>query len=1297
MAEKHFVVQGAACKCNFGGAPDKLKISANDRDFINDGDGSAKPIASSKDIGQPLEAKTFGNCSITRGSCSPAITQWQGFYEKVTLTNGGKILTEDSKAICSVSGSPCISITFHGQSAAVNSAHFDNVEVETMAALNPMAAKPKNNKEIPKVKSIKAKMDKRTPALEITSGKVVPSLTARVDESITFTVKDYYNPAKADKDKVSWKVFKGHGFDAVALTFEEVGPELKINFDATGDYRIMAYGTDGTDASCSIDVIIAKNKLKSEFSLGSGMGRITGRQEYRVRRGVPVTIEAKYEITPATAEEKSLVSMQVTDGSGNVMATGKDTVTFTPANAAATYHVTATMEGQEISKELASEGNGVVAVKNDQNADVIRPNTTMSFQVSEMVYKTQLQEFETSAVKWQLNGRDVGTGSSVSLDGRTHFSRPGKYVVEAYVMKADAWDAKRGAPSGNHQKDDWRFEVKHNEVVKLEVEGGSTNWIVGKRYTLQAKTLMKYQQELDGPFTWVPAGGTGEKRTGVYAPSKGKFNMSATLGHSKKDLEVNANYAEITGWYFSDKDLVYKPKAGWKETLKAVITCPAAAGESVNLHILEADSGADFNYIKDLGTGTFDEEGILKIDVKTDDLKPILKKLYFEGKEYDVLFAILPKPGGIEFAAMKTVECDGKKFLFPQKQSNQRGKEMGKYVYINGEKEIVSVHFYDSTNYPAYKVYKYGEKIKIHIQTRNLQGEDLTAQIWENKYKAEDKMLLEIKGKPDENEILDIQLDTNKLKSGIKKADDAYRAFFTVIKTTKEQQYKFPRKVADINMVDAKSVSFYQHIKLSDAAADTINKNAKDVAPAVLGEALEKTEETKGCPRCDEKITSAILKKIFKDAEDTTLNTVAEIYNKYMKELGMNTCWNKAHFFGQAFVESSSKLHMKDGENFNWYWESLISTFAAFKTTEGRQKAQDWGRANLKPALPGVTLENQKNIANYAYGPDAAKGKELGNTEAEDGWNFRGKGLIQLTGRTAYTYANTYTKRENADIITNPDLVTSDIKIAVLSSMAFWKWKGLQQISNGKMKVEDVSKKVGKNVVSSNGVSSYDEKAKAFKDTTSVVFKVSECTYGIVPAGDNNKYKIDVDAFKYELVQQNAASKQYQFDVYVGGKLEKTYVLEVNDKKLLPFPGTGPNWGRFGTRDGGDDNYSDPKVAAATIGFFYSLPKNGYTDTLYFNDMSASDQRNLGHSGHVDGNDIDIRYPGSAGTGGGVLWSTAKDSFPSEEKFIETLENILNIATKWGFNKNYAYKSTIKHTTGKATSVHQDHFHIGLR
>lgn len=53
--------------------------------------------------------------------------------------------------------------------------------------------------------------------------------------------------------------------------------------------------------------------------------------------------------------------------------------------------------------------------------------------------------------------------------------------------------------------------------------------------------------------------------------------------------------------------------------------------------------------------------------------------------------------------------------------------------------------------------------------------------------------------------------------------------------------------------------------------------------------------------------------------------------------------------------------------------------------------------------------------------------------------------------------------------------------------------------------------------------------------------------------------------------------------------------------------------------------------------------------------------------------------------------------YGTENKFVEVLENILYTATQWGFNTNYAYKSNIKYTKGVAMSVHQDHFHIGLR
>jgi hypothetical protein len=55
MAEKHIVVQGAQCMCNFGTAPDKLKVLTNQKEYANDKEGSQKPIATTMDIGTTFE------------------------------------------------------------------------------------------------------------------------------------------------------------------------------------------------------------------------------------------------------------------------------------------------------------------------------------------------------------------------------------------------------------------------------------------------------------------------------------------------------------------------------------------------------------------------------------------------------------------------------------------------------------------------------------------------------------------------------------------------------------------------------------------------------------------------------------------------------------------------------------------------------------------------------------------------------------------------------------------------------------------------------------------------------------------------------------------------------------------------------------------------------------------------------------------------------------------------------------------------------------------------------------------
>jgi len=62
--------------------------------------------------------------------------------------------------------------------------------------------------------------------------------------------------------------------------------------------------------------------------------------------------------------------------------------------------------------------------------------------------------------------------------------------------------------------------------------------------------------------------------------------------------------------------------------------------------------------------------------------------------------------------------------------------------------------------------------------------------------------------------------------------------------------------------------------------------------------------------------------------------------------------------------------------------------------------------------------------------------RDLGNIYPGDGYRFRGRGLIQLTGRRNYEEAS---KALGIDLVNNPDLVSTDPEIAARVSVWWWK------------------------------------------------------------------------------------------------------------------------------------------------------------------------------------------------------------------------------------------------------------------
>lgn len=311
-----------------------------------------------------------------------------------------------------------------------------------------------------------------------------------------------------------------------------------------------------------------------------------------------------------------------------------------------------------------------------------------------------------------------------------------------------------------------------------------------------------------------------------------------------------------------------------------------------------------------------------------------------------------------------------------------------------------------------------------------------------------------------------------------------------VMPTLEEGQTPTAEQLKD---VVSKFFHFYNPLYVSETG--TIED--QQVISPVLVERGESHQAT--CPRCNAPVTAEELKKIFPKASDENLKIAAETYTKYMENLKMNTCWNKAHFFAQAKVEGGEKLELKQGESMNYSAEDLykgrwnpkkqkyVTIFSAFKGNY--EDSYNYGRSERNSYIA-----NQRMIANIAYG------SKLGNKGGDDGWNFRGKGLIQLTGRTNYERMNTYTKKyENVDIVNNSDIVSKDLKIAVLSSMAYFNYYKVNEKANGTKDVKkDICPMIGNDVTLANGNTNYGEKQNAFDNFTSKVFQIDACLWGKV-------------------------------------------------------------------------------------------------------------------------------------------------------------------------------------------------------
>lgn len=152
--------------------------------------------------------------------------------------------------------------------------------------------------------------------------------------------------------------------------------------------------------------------------------------------------------------------------------------------------------------------------------------------------------------------------------------------------------------------------------------------------------------------------------------------------------------------------------------------------------------------------------------------------------------------------------------------------------------------------------------------------------------------------------------------------------------------------------------------------------------------------------------------------------------NNAMSRFDITGGQRMAAFLAQVAHESGQLARLS--ENLNYSAKRLMQVWPSrFPTLEKAQKYE----------------KNPEKLANYVYAGRLGNGDEASG----DGWRFRGRGLIQLTGRGNYRAAGQgigLPLEEQSDLLGQPEA-------AALSAAWFWKSHGLNELADDRSNDND--------------------------------------------------------------------------------------------------------------------------------------------------------------------------------------------------------------------------------------------------
>lgn len=175
---------------------------------------------------------------------------------------------------------------------------------------------------------------------------------------------------------------------------------------------------------------------------------------------------------------------------------------------------------------------------------------------------------------------------------------------------------------------------------------------------------------------------------------------------------------------------------------------------------------------------------------------------------------------------------------------------------------------------------------------------------------------------------------------------------------------------------------------------------------------------------------SALLRVVGPKANADTITTIANACAVHFPTYGLDqTVARLADILGQTSNETGGFTDFD--ENLNYSASRMLEV---------------WGR-HFTPATAAASVGKPYEIAEIAYGIKSKTGRgRMGNVRAGDGYNFRGRGMLQLTGRANYTATD---RRLGIGLDTNPELAAVPA-LSLLIACDFYRVNGvLKAIDEG--------------------------------------------------------------------------------------------------------------------------------------------------------------------------------------------------------------------------------------------------------